>query len=252
MNYYPCVAIFYLILLLQADNTDMLPEGHTGLLLDWSGYEWQAKLKDQPAGPGPNLFGLHRDNLIITRSKKLKLSIQKVEHGLSCAELFTTEFLRNGILYFEIDGNARDLHPQVVGGLFTYNENREMHFNETDVEISRWGIENDKQAQFVHYPENDVPEVFRFHLSEKSNVHTFIIHKSDGVINFYYLDRKFSPGIPSLKQTRVFQRFSNTTHQPDYFRVHINLWLFKGKAPAELSKSGLLNFTVNRFEYLPD
>lgn len=252
MNIKSGISITYIILLLQGAEHPFIGLEKTGILLDWSGHEWEVKIKDEPVGPGPNRFGLHPENVLITRNGALKLSVLPTNYGWSSAEIYTTNLLRNGMYLFEIEGKAKDLHPQLVAGFFTYNETKEFHYNESDVEISQWGLQNNKNAQFAHYPESEDPEVHRFELSRKSNLHTFIIAKYRGEVAFYYLDRKFPLKIPTLSETKAFYRFSNTTHQPDEFRVHINLWIFQGKEPARRSKPDLFNVKVNRFEYLPE
>lgn len=242
----------YIILLGQGSESPALSPGKTGILLDWCGYEWQVKIKEHPAGPGPNIFGLHPENVKVLRSGALKLSVLPMAEGWSCAEIFTTKLLRNGLYVFEVGSEAQKLHPQLVAGFFTYNETREHHYNESDIEISRWGLQNNKNAQFAHYADYDIPEVYRFDLSPMSNLHTFIIHKTQGEVAFYYLDRKYSLKIPTLKEAKAFYRFSNTTHHPDYFRIHINLWLFEGAEPAERIQKDELQLTINRFRYLPE
>ncbi|MFN4298420.1 MAG: hypothetical protein ACK4EX_01690 [Thermaurantimonas sp.] len=252
MSIRAAIATIYLLLLAQGAKPVLVKKFQSGLLINWAGYEWQVKVKEQPAGPGPNYFGLSVENVLITKSNALKLTVMPVSDSWSCAELYTTQMLRNGLYLFELEGSVRNLHPQLVAGMFTYNEKRNHHYNESDVEISRWGDVSNLNAQFAHYAVNEEPEVHRFELSETSRVHTFIIHKSRGEVAFYYLDRKFSGKIPAIQQARAFQRFSNITHQPDYFQLHINLWLFKGQEPILRSADDRYSITVNRFEYLPE
>ncbi|GCD77690.1 hypothetical protein JCM31826_11720 [Thermaurantimonas aggregans] len=252
MSIRAAIATIYLLLLAQGAKPVLITKYQSGLLIHWAGYEWQVKIKELLAGPGPNYFGLHAENVLITKSNALQLTVAPVSDSWSCAELFTTQLLRNGLYLFEIEGSVRYLYPQLVAGMFTYNEARDHHYNESDVEISQWGDVSNLNAQFAHYAVNEEPEVHRFALSETSRVHTFILHKTRGEVAFYYLDRKFSPKIPPIQQVRAFQRFSNITHQPDYFRVHINLWLFRGQAPLLRTAADRFSFTINRFEYLPE
>lgn len=245
------ISIVYILILIQGAELENQSAGHVGTRFSWSGHEWQVKIKDEPAGPGPNVFGLHTENVRLTRSKALQLSVLPTDNGWSCAEIFSSGLLRNGLFLFEVSGHARNIHPQLVAGMFTYNESLNHHYNESDVEISSWGSSDIENAQFAHYAYNQEPEVHRFWLSEKSNVHTFIIHKTRGEITFYYLDRKFSPKVPRLHQVKAFYRLSNITHQPDFFRIHINLWLYKGEEPVSRSSKDAYSLVVNRFEYLP-
>lgn len=252
MSIRAAIAATYILLLAQGAESPRLTGSHSGILLHWAGYEWQVKIKEEPTGPGPNHFGKSTDNVLITKYNTLKLSVVPVSDIWSCAEIFTTRLLRNGLYLFEVEGSVRNLHPQLVAGLFTFNETLEQHYNESDVEISRWGEVTGLNAQFAHYAVNENPEVFRFALSEKSRVHTFIIHKTKGEVAFYYIDRKFPVKIPDIGQVRAFHRFSNITHQPDYFRVHMNLWLFRGQKPVKRLADDQFSFTIHRFQYHPE
>lgn len=241
----------YLILLITAAEKKQTLCGFEGQWLDWKGFTWQVKRKDLPAGPGPNYFGMNFRNVWISKSGDLVLSIEKVDSFWSCAEVFSLDIFGNGLFLFEVDGSARDLHPQAVLGMFTFNEGVEFHYNESDIEISRWGQPGDENAQFAHYSQAENPEVYRFELSKTSKLHTFILAKRKGEVSFYYFDRKHRLEMPDVSEARAFQRYSNLTHGSGPFRIHMNLWLFMGQDPIEISNRKRLSVRIKNFMYRP-
>ncbi|KFD38843.1 hypothetical protein [Schleiferia thermophila] len=242
---------FYLMLLITAASRKEKAGGFDGLWLDWKGFIWQVKRKENPVGPGPNYFGMDHRNVSISKSGDLVLSIEEVDSLWSCAEVFSITIFGNGLFLFEVEGLARELHPQAVLGMFTFNENEESHFNESDVEVSRWGQPDNPNAQFAHYSLADTPELHRFELSKKSNLHTFILAKHRGEVSFYYLDRKHGLKLPDVSKAKAFQRYSNLTHSSGSYRIHINLWLFKGEKPMKLNKKNVLKVRIKNFMYQP-
>lgn len=117
----------------------------------FSDFYWREKVYDTFIGPGPNYFGLHRNNVFIDEKGYLHLSIRKRFRKWSCAEIGTDSIVSEGKYEVHISSDNKNIPVNVVIGLFIYDESHPPLFNEIDVEIAKWNDPTLKNAQHVVY-----------------------------------------------------------------------------------------------------
>ena len=119
-------------------------------MLQFAGYNWFVKSTGySKKDPGPNWFDC--DNAWVDAAGYLHLKITNEAGQWRCAEVFTQESLGDGTYKFEIENNAALLDPNVILGLFTWDEFAPQYKNrEMDIEIGRWGSSRQRQRSICH------------------------------------------------------------------------------------------------------
>ncbi|MFT3738653.1 MAG: glycoside hydrolase family 16 protein [Breznakibacter sp.] len=183
--------------------------------LKFAGFTWGIKAHAEAMGPGSNLFGLHKKNVYVDRHGRLNLSIRKTKHGWSCAELASHTMVHNGKYEFTIETDISRLKPNMVVGLFLYNDLNPPAYDEIDIEFSRWGRPEGKNAQFVVHQKGKF-EKNRFSIPKgiKKSTHSIEI-TNDSII----FTSKWTGGSAG-----------HITAKPPSFsltglRIRLNLWL---------------------------
>ena len=214
----------------------------------WSNRIWQVRDTGR-GGPGPNVWS--PDQVKIDRRGQLVLTISPTEQEWRCGELNTTERLGFGTYTFEVVGPIGRLDPAIVVGLFTY-PTRDVGGNATheiDIEFARWGNARYPSGNYTIWPAEE---------GVKSTSHTFELPRE--------LERSFHRFVWSAKQIvcesahdRQFKRpFQSWTFAPDDPErrisqkpqpVHLNLWLFGGKPPADGKP---VTIVLPRFDFVPE
>jgi hypothetical protein len=69
----------------------------------------------------------------------LHLRIDHRDDRWSCAEVISTRSFGYGTYRFDLDSHIDCLDPQVVLGLFTWNDDPSYNHREIDIEVARWG-----------------------------------------------------------------------------------------------------------------
>ena len=194
--------------------------------VEFSGYHWQ--VKEGYGAPGQNRWS--QENVRVDAEGRLHLRLNYKANGWYCAEIRSVEWFGYGSFLFHLIANPAQLDPQVVLGMFLYNE---LSQNEIDVEISRWGKD---AGTNLHYSLHNcigtvMAEDFLLNLSEGD----FSTHRID-----WLADRiVYSSQYGHRQDTRglIFQKIVAASESEDTFlpngkmRVHLNLWLFRGNAP---------------------
>lgn len=194
--------------------------------VEFSGYHWQ--LKDGYGAPSQNRWS--KENVRVDAEGQLHLRLNSKAGGWYCAEIRSVEWFGYGSFIFHLIANPAQLNPQVVLGMFLYNETSQ---NELDVEISQWGKE---AGTNLHYSLHNrigtvMVEDFLLNLLEGD----FSTHRIDWladriVYSSQYGHRQDARGL-------IFQKIVAASESEDTFlpngkmRVHLNLWLFRGNAP---------------------
>ena len=190
-------------------------------LIRFSGYEWEVKTSQSPAGPGPNYFG--RDGVWVDSEGRLHLRIRFEEGRWTCAEVINRKSLGLGAYTFVVDDTSH-LDPQVVLGLFTWDSNApQENYREIDVEVSRWTEPANSNGQFVLKARESSDNIVRFEVPPGIVSHSFLWAASQ--VRFWSLlvpggrlirEHTFSEGIPAAGSERA----------------RINLWLAGGQPPS--------------------
>jgi len=219
----------------------------------FGGYEWEIRPPGK-GGPGPNAWNPR--NVWLDKAG-LHLKITRVVDGdkteWQCAELSTKAALGMGTYQFQVTGPIDRLDPNVVLGLFDYPPSLEVGpdgTNEIDIEFSHWGHPEAPIGSYTIYPasgkrgKND-SHPFSFTLKGDDTTQRFVRtadsitlqslqgHRDDNkseIAHWVYapLDKRLIPQAP--------------------LPVHINLWLFQGKAPTDDKE---ITITIKQFKFTP-
>ena len=214
--------------------------------ISFSGYEWWVKTSAVPVGPGPNYFSDSSENVWVDSLGELHLKMTQRNGAWYCAEVVLKNSLGYGRYVFSLKGKVGQLDPNVVLGLFTWdNASAESH-REIDIEFSRWGVATDPNAQYVVQPWDRPGNRQRWMIPPALNFSThsfdwrpdsiaFLSVRGqqsatprDSVIYFWHYK---GPNIPSRGNENA----------------RINLWLFNGQPPTDTSEVEVI---ITKFIYL--
>jgi hypothetical protein len=225
----------------------------TAKTISFGGYEWEVRQFGN-GGPGPNAWNPH--NVWVDKAG-LHLKIGRVRNGSKtewqCAELSTKQALGMGTYQFQVIGPIDRLDRNVVLGLFDYPPSLAVGpdgTNEIDIEFAHWGHVDAPIGNYTVYPasgkrEPDASHKFSFVLHGDYTTHRFLRsvtqvslqslngHRDDDrneIASWVYapLDKRLIPQQP--------------------LPVHINLWLFQGKAPTDDKE---ITVTIKKFTFTP-
>jgi len=148
-----------------------------------------------------------------------------------------------GTYRFALDTPLGDLDPNAVIGMFTFNKDVRPSRQESDVELSPWGVTDPtaRNAQWVVQPWSAPGHLIPFTVPRTSPVTyqftwrpksvTFKALDITGRVINKWRDTKFLPGVPTPGT-----------------EVHLNLWFKKGMAPYDNSPQEAV---FSSFTYTP-
>ena len=209
--------------------------------LQFAGYNWLVKhTTDSKADPGQNWFDCN--NAWVDADGYLHLKITNEAGQWHCAEVFTEDSLGDGTYKFELENNTASLDPNVILGLFTWDEFAPHYKNrEMDIEIGKWSDPANDNAQYVIQPSNKSGHLHRFNIDPCSaDTITHIFDWGLGVISF---DSFFGSDTPIQSWA-----YSGTdVPWPGGENVRINLWL-NGGLPYYGNETEVV---IKNFEFTP-
>ncbi len=102
------------------------------------------------AGPGPNHFSADDESVWVDDQGRLHLTISKRDGKWLCTEVVTQAPNGYGEYEFRLVGEVDNLDPNVILGLFTWDNNtwKTDANSEIDIELTRW---SDPDAKNLHY-----------------------------------------------------------------------------------------------------
>ena len=237
---------------------DQLPEAEKGVVavavspgqeksssyfIDFSGFTWRVRWK--PSDRGGISYPYNPDNVYVDQTGALHLRIVSRNQQSSCSEISLTQSLGYGTYSLTVEDISK-LEPSVVFGMFTwdYSIDQEYH-REFDINISRWGDQQNKNAEFVLQPTLAPANFFRFVAPAGKLKHT--ITWEPGRLTMV-TSRASGPSDTSMVSRHVF-----TSKVPTPGFESLRLTLFPYSKPNQQS-AGLqtpAEVVVDRFEYLP-
>jgi hypothetical protein len=216
--------------------------------ITWQGRTWKIT-NGRMAGVAPG----DPSNVSIDGSGHLHLSLVKKDGKWSAAELFTVDDLGFGTYQWVVEGDAWNMDPHTVLGLFPYGPTHGIGkdaTNEIDIEFSQWNKTCVCNADFTVYPpvhrEHGAPSYeLNFKVDNGTNLTTARAVWSSASIVFTLMsgDQPIGTTANVLKTETFTSSKDNIPQQP--IPVGINFWAFKSVPAANQS------VIIRSFQYVP-
>jgi hypothetical protein len=211
-------------------------------MLHFSGYDWLVRdLLSYRAG---SMNSFDTANARTDKNGALHLRVTKNQDGWSCAEVQLTRSLGYGTYLFVVR-DISHLEPSAVLTLFTWDsmvgtdENRQ----ELDIEMSRWGVPNNENAQYVVQPYYVPTNIVRFNAPAGVLTHAFRWEPGQVTFTTYV-------GAQVIGRAHPLNQHVFTAHVPAAGGevARINLYVFGwGKMPLQRENE----IVVEKFKYYP-
>lgn len=206
--------------------------------VDFAGFRWEVRDSGGARqGPGPNLFSPTPQDVWVD-AKGLHLTISHRDGAWRCSQVVLDRSLGHGSYRFTLASPVDRLDPNVVLGLFTWDDAEEDAHREIDFEFSRWGDPLRSNGQFVVQPYDTLGNIVRYEMPAAPSVHQFewlpesVAFSSRTVAGKIVAEHVFAHGIP----------------RPGAERAMINLWLNEGKPPRNGKP---VEVVISGFEFVP-
>lgn len=218
----------------------------TDRFIFFSDREWRVKSDTVPVGPGPNIFSDSHDNVRTDAMGRLHLRITNVNGAYQCAEIISLENFGYGTYVFHLESAVADLDPNVVLGLFTWDDAPDFNHREIDIEFSRWGDPENANAQYVVQPFDTPGNMDRFDMlpSDWPSVHGFEWRTT-------FVDFSSLRGISFDSQEpenliHTFHYNGDDIPRRGSENAGMNLWLFGGVPPQNGQEAEVI---ISAFEF---
>ena len=210
-------------------------------IVAFSGYTWE--VKEGYYHPGKNRWS--KENVWVDEEGRLHLLLTYQGHGWYCAEVRSTQLFDYGHYRFQVISSLDKFDPQVVLGLFLYDETTQ---DEIDIEFSRWGQPSQPNGIYSIYGTKGKIQshFFQFTLPD-GEYSTHQIHWLPQNILFssQYGHRTNEEWTFSSWQ---YNRSEGGQFPQKPMRLHMNLWLYKGKPPQNKQVTEVM---IQSFSYTP-
>jgi hypothetical protein len=223
------------------------PAGATTLA--FAGYTWEVRTGQ--GGPGPNRW--NAANAWVDTAGAMHLRMSKINGFWQCAEVYLDQRLGFGTYEFNVTGPIDQLDKNVVLGLFDYPtaDVGPDGTNEIDIEFSHWGNADNPIGNYTVWPAvagiQPWSRAFPFTLTSNSTTQRFV-WAADSIAFHMYKSIPAPAGAGFIHWTYrpASKPASHIPQQP--LPVHMNLWLFQGKAPANGQS---VEIVINGFHFTP-
>lgn len=211
--------------------------------IDFAGRRWAVKdSAGAPWGPGPNVFSDAAEHVWVDADGRLHLRIAPVDGVWRCAEVIATDSLGYGNYRFVLDSPVDAFDPNVVLGLFTWDDRRASNHREIDIEFARWGdAAAASNAQYTVQPYTTPGNQLAWRLNAGYGSSTHSFRWAPGRIDFA------SSAFGNPLQAWTYSR-RNGVPRPGGETPRINLWLFRGAPPLDARPVEVI---VRAFEFAP-
>lgn len=204
--------------------------------VEFSGYRWDVRQTHGNRGGSRNEYD--RSNVWTDANGFLHLRVAKRDDHWTSAEVTLTNSLGYGTYRFVVR-DISQLEPAAVLNIFTWDEAgppREMN-----LEISRWGETEVKNAQYVIQPYFVPANVFRF--QAPAGVLTHSLRWEPGLFAF-----QTARGSGASAKVVAAHTFTSGVPTPGSEAVHINFYVYSNKRNPMRNGAEVI---VEKFEYLP-
>ena len=194
----------------------------------FAGQTWLVKSSTGAVGPGPNRFSSDPASVWVDAQGRLHLKIRRAKGRWYAAEVISTASFGHGTYTWVLDSPVGDLDPNVVLGLFTWNDDPAYAHREIDIEVARWGNAFDPtNAQFVVQPWDAPGHLWRF------SVPSLVAPTSHAFT--WAADRVDFRSEDDAGRALAAWSFTDATSVPvpGGENARMNLWLREGLAPTD-------------------
>ncbi len=208
-------------------------------IIQFAGCNWVVKQCEARIGPGGNYFTDDSTDVWVDGSGKLHMKIVNRGGRWYCSEVIADTILGYAQYIFRIDSRLDSLDPNVIVGLFTWDEwppqdsaqfYQDYHYREMDIEFSRWGNPGeDENAQYVVQPWGTEGNMYRFIMSSDSES-THLFDWQAESITFQSSKGYLLPAPPEdIIESWVYT--GGDIPLPGKENPRINCWLLAGQEP---------------------
>jgi hypothetical protein len=206
--------------------------------VEWSGYSWELRRSNGLEGPGPNIFLDNRRTIWMDDTDQLHLRVWQRGEQYYAAEIVLSESLGYGTYVVETIGEIGSMDPEVILGMFTYDEDPAYAHREIDIEFGRFGDPDSPGAQFVVQPFEEAGNRLRFSVEQSGSYMTHAFAWLPEGITFvsvhgHHAGTILEGGILSVPAGNIAAswRYDAQVPPPGNERFRINLWLYEGENP---------------------
>src|SRR5699024_75086 len=198
---------------------------------------------DHTVGPGPNYFSDSEGNVWVDDEGKLHLKIKKESSIWYNSEVTLLQSLGYGHYVFQIDSRIDQLDKNIVAAVFLYKNDEK----ELDNEFSKWGEDENENAQFAVQPSSKTGNKDRFNIQMNDNSSiTSIIHWEKDFVEFtVYKGAIGDTTVDNIIKRWIYEGADIPSEEDDPVAI-INLWMFKGQPPSDQKEEELV---VSTFKY---
>jgi hypothetical protein len=218
-------------------------EKSSSFFVNFSGFTWRVRWVSSDRGGTRNPY--NPKNVYVDKDGALHLQIIKREEGWTCSEVNLTRSLGYGTYSFTVEDLSK-IEPAVVFGMFTWDHSTDEQNNrEFDINISRWGDPENKNAEFALQPSFMPVNISRFAAPPGKLKHTIIWEP--GRITMVTSRASGAPG------ASIVSRHTFTSEVPTAGSEAVRMTFFVYRDPNGNS-SGLhhrAEVVVDHFEFLP-
>jgi hypothetical protein len=216
-------------------------EGKNGAppeILQFSGYQWELRSSGSNRAGSINLFS--PSNAWVDRNGKLHLRVSREGDRWVSSEVKLSRSLGYGSYRFVVE-DVSHLEPAAVFALFTWDEFGPAR--EVDIEISRWGEPEDKNAQFVVQPYVVPANTVRF--TAPAGTFTYWMDWQPGRVTF-----KTTRDSGSASQSQIIAQHVFTSGVPSAGneKIHMNVYVYGNKRHPLQEE---FEVVLEQFEFLP-
>ena len=220
-------------------------------VVNFAGYDWFVKKTDSMSGPstygpGPNHFSDDPAEVWVD-SVGLHLKIVAKDTSWWSSEVVIDTSLGYGTYTFDVVGRADLFDPNIVGGIFLWDECAGLdpiqpndYFREIDFEFSRWGDPLGLNSQFVVQPW-DTP----------GNLHRYDMDLTGIAVSTHFFTwTESSVTFQSTwgSSTESWTYAGIDVPKSGLEKIDINLWLRGGSAPTDGMEA---EFIIGDFRFTP-
>lgn len=212
----------------------------------FSGYEWKVRNTSAAQGPGPNYFS--EKSVWVDDMGILHLYLHKdsATNNWLCPEITSAESFGYGTYSFSVRGTIDKFDKNIVLGLFNFSGND--GYDEMDIEFARRGNDSFPNLNYTVWPAKKQTarnSTYGREYRQVGNYSTQQFNRTKDSVAFYTFNGNTIDS-KNLVESHTFVQPPVSISQLT-MPVHINLWLFQGRPPANNRPVEVL---INSFSFL--